>query len=107
MSWININYEDIHNVEWEKIKPFDLCEIFKKGEGKICQIYPYNLLEANTNDLHEYDKRCDGKRYFCSGFHDNGYTPKNVIGTCRGWSYKYFLEVVNAILERADKFERI
>lgn len=102
MTWIDINFEDIHSYQWNEVEMFALCEIFKTGEGKVAQIYPYNLLHSDiqsASDLKEYDRRCDGKRYFCEGFHDNGFTPKNTIGTCRGWSKDYFDEIVEAILD--------
>ena len=34
MGWIHIEYKDIDTIEWEKIEQFELCEIFKKSEGK-------------------------------------------------------------------------
>lgn len=106
MSWMEINFEDIHEIEWHKIKRFQLCEIFKKGEGKVAQVYPYTVLSSETDDIFEYDRRCDGKRYFCTGFHDNGFTPKELIGTCRGWSKSYFDEIIEAIRECRKDFVR-
>ena len=107
MGWIHIEYKDIDTIEWEKIEQFELCEIFKKSEGKVVQIYPYNLLKAHTSieELKEYDRKGD-KRYFCTDFHDNGFTPKNTIGTCRTGTFRYFLEVVKSILKCQSKFDR-
>ena len=104
MAWIKVDYDEIHNFEWDKVKPFALCEVFKTGDGKVAQVYPYNLLKAvgtgeSTGELVEYNRRCDGKRYFSTGIRENGFTPKNIVGACRGWSKRYFDDVVEAILD--------
>ena len=75
---------EINEIEWDTFSWGQLFELIY--DDASIQIYPDKVLKymVNHTELKEYDRRCDGKRYFCTGFHSNGFTPKTIIGTVRG-----------------------
>jgi hypothetical protein len=89
---------NLKNIKWDKFNRFALITIHTH-KGKY-QIYPHNIMEEMVNhyDLTEYNRRSDGKRYFSSGIHSNGFTPTNIVGTVRG-NYEEFCKIVDIILE--------
>lgn len=94
----DVNEIDLENIKWDTFKPFQLFQ-FAYDDAKI-QIYPYTILKYHVNhhDLKEYDRRCDGKRYFSASIADNGFTPKHSIGTVRG-NVQRFFDIVDSIVE--------
>lgn len=100
MTFIDIDYGNIRETDWNGFKMFTLVTVHK-ADGTKVQIYPYNVLHGmeSSDDLKKYDDQ-GWKQYYCSEFHSNGFTPMNLIGTCRAGCYGDLVEVVDTILSQ-------
>ena len=98
MTFVDINYDEIRDTDWNSFRRFTLVTVHKADGSKV-QVYPHNVLkEMNSSDeLQKYDDQ-GWKQYYCKGFHSNGFTPMNLIGTCRAGHYGDLVEVVDVIL---------
>ena len=103
MTFIDINYDEIYDYDWLKVERFALVTVHKNDGTKV-QIYPNNVLLGgmeSSDELKKYDDR-GWKQYYCSGFHSNGFTPSNLIGTCRPGCYGDLVEIVDIILSKKE-----
>lgn len=81
----DLNFEDFGNHQLLQIR---------ENSKNIVQVYPHNVLTGLERS--EDVKRFDGL-YYCVSFHDNGFTPKCIIG--KAYDEELLMRVLRVILK--------